>query len=419
VVEDEAIIAMDIERSLMQIGYTVSVAHSGPEAIACAETTRPDLALMDIMLADGPDGIETAEYLRARFGVPSIYLTANGDDEIIERAKRTQPAGYLLKPFRERELHTTIQMAITRISLEREMRQRDQWRAVVLHSMRDPVITVAKDRTVLFMNQAAEEMVGCAPDAAAGQDCAKLLPVPQSKRAELARRLTQAVEEGVVVEMADLELERAGDAGGLFVGDSISPMLDEQGSVVGAVVVYRALAGPPGVSAIQAAGAIEQPAKIGFAARLDPMGQQDPLTGLPARAQAEQALELAIRRRRRTFAAMVTVDRFEALRSRFGNTVADEVLLFMSLHLAQDLAAGDRLFRWSGPSFLILLDRMDALEEVRGEIARLTSMKLERLFHLKTRAAVVAVSGTSTLVQVFLSESVDDVIAQFDRAICV
>lgn len=112
-VEDEILIARDLEQQLTELEYCV-VGHSttGEEAVQLAQQHQPDLILMDIQLAGDWDGIETTEIITESLAIPVVYLTAHADDATIQRAKITQPFGYILKPFEERELHTIIEMAL-------------------------------------------------------------------------------------------------------------------------------------------------------------------------------------------------------------------------------------------------------------------------------------------------------------------
>lgn len=124
IVEDEVIVALDIRARLESLGHSVlGLATTGEEAIKAVEQTIPDLVLMDVRLKGELDGIETAGILRKRFGVPAVYLTAYGDDETLHRAKFTEPYGFLIKPFEERELHGTIEMALYKIAMEKSLRQ--------------------------------------------------------------------------------------------------------------------------------------------------------------------------------------------------------------------------------------------------------------------------------------------------------
>lgn len=124
VVEDEAIIAMEISLRLKQMGYEVAgTAARGGEAMEAAMKTMPDLVLMDIMLKGPLDGIETAARIRELHGIPVVYLTAYADNATLARAQITEPYGYILKPFQERELKAAVEMALYKSRTERERKK--------------------------------------------------------------------------------------------------------------------------------------------------------------------------------------------------------------------------------------------------------------------------------------------------------
>ncbi|MGV1099386.1 response regulator [Thiovibrio sp. JS02] len=113
VVEDEWIIANDIKDSLIDMGYRVTaIASSGEEAMARAEEEPPDLMLMDIVLKGSMTGIDTARAILARRDIPVIFLTAYDNQIMVDQAKKIPNSGYLLKPFKDRELHIAIDMAL-------------------------------------------------------------------------------------------------------------------------------------------------------------------------------------------------------------------------------------------------------------------------------------------------------------------
>ncbi|AKB44060.1 response regulator [Methanosarcina vacuolata] len=113
VVEDQTIVALNIRNRLKNLGYAVpSAVGSGKEAIREAELTNVDIVLMDIMLKGDMDGIEAARIIKSRFGIPIIYLTACTDFETLERAKLTDPEGYISKPFKEEDLCKNIETAL-------------------------------------------------------------------------------------------------------------------------------------------------------------------------------------------------------------------------------------------------------------------------------------------------------------------
>lgn len=113
IVEDERLEAEDIKTSAQKLGYAVSgITFSGKAAVKKAEEMRPDLVLMDIVLRGEMDGIEAASIINSRLDIPVVYLTAYSDKKMLERAKATEPFGYILKPFEDKELKTTIEMAL-------------------------------------------------------------------------------------------------------------------------------------------------------------------------------------------------------------------------------------------------------------------------------------------------------------------
>ncbi len=125
VVEDELIVAEDIQRSLKDSGYGVSAVTSGEEALQ--KTDKVDLVLMDIVLEGTMNGIEAAQYLHDQFDIPVVFLTAYADEKTLKKAKMAKPYGYLVKPFEDRELHATIEMALYRHEMEKKVEENKKW----------------------------------------------------------------------------------------------------------------------------------------------------------------------------------------------------------------------------------------------------------------------------------------------------
>jgi CheY-like chemotaxis protein len=127
VVEDEYIVALDIRSFLERSGYSVAgVFASGEELLDRLDALAPDLILMDIKIRGALDGVETARIVQERRRVPVVLLTAYADDETVARAKMTQPFGYILKPFEERELRTAIEIALYRAGMEEKLRRSEE-----------------------------------------------------------------------------------------------------------------------------------------------------------------------------------------------------------------------------------------------------------------------------------------------------
>ncbi|MCC5839156.1 MAG: response regulator [Opitutales bacterium] len=136
VVEDEEIVALDLQATLRDLGYGVA-GHTGDaeKAVRLVSDTRPDLVLMDINLKNRYDGIHAARQIRADANIPVIFVTAYDDESTIVQAQVTEPYGYLLKPFNSREIHICIQMALFHHTMQREReRMRAELQAALLKS---------------------------------------------------------------------------------------------------------------------------------------------------------------------------------------------------------------------------------------------------------------------------------------------
>ena len=178
IVEDQSIVAMDIQNRLTNLNYIITgIASSGAGAIKKAEETRPDLVLMDIMLKGDMDGIGAAQQIRTRLNIPIVYLTAYADANTLQRAKITEPFGYILKPFEERELHTTIEMAMYRHKMEKQLRESEQWFATTLKCIGEAVITTDKEWSITFVNAVAEELLHCKSEEMLDKNLNKVLDI--------------------------------------------------------------------------------------------------------------------------------------------------------------------------------------------------------------------------------------------------
>jgi two-component system response regulator LytT len=127
VVEDESIVSKDIQHSLKRLGYIISgAAATGEKAITLASEEKSSIVLMDIMLKGDMNGIEAAEIIKREHNIPVIFLTAYADESTLEKAKITEPYGYIIKPFKEIDLHTSIEMALYKHKKEKEVeKERD------------------------------------------------------------------------------------------------------------------------------------------------------------------------------------------------------------------------------------------------------------------------------------------------------
>lgn len=161
VVEDERVVARDIEKRLTNLGYVVvATVVSGEEAIIKVTECQPDLVVMDIQLKGKMDGIEAAEKIRSDFDIPVLYLTAYADETTLQRAKITEPFGYIIKPFDERDLHTAVEVALRRrlaevairVALEKEKELselKSRFWSMVAHEFRTPITSILSSAQLL------------------------------------------------------------------------------------------------------------------------------------------------------------------------------------------------------------------------------------------------------------------------------
>jgi two-component system cell cycle sensor histidine kinase/response regulator CckA len=176
VVEDEAIVAGDIKGRLETMGYeVVGTASTADDAVKKAGSFSPELALMDIRLAGNADGIEAAGVLRRRYDIPSIFITAYADEETLTRARATEPLGYLVKPFQDRELHATIEMALYRHQAERAVRASELRFRTLVQLAPDAIVMTDGSGGIALWNRAAESMLGSGLSEMTGRPLAGLL----------------------------------------------------------------------------------------------------------------------------------------------------------------------------------------------------------------------------------------------------
>lgn len=241
VVEDEKIIAKGIEKRLKALGYAVAgLMGSGEEAVGKAVALKPDLVLMDINLGEGIDGIEAARRIQQQLDVPVIFLTAFSDDDTLQRAKKTEPHGYILKPYEDKDLQTAIEIGLYRHKMERRLRENEQWLASTLGSIADGVIATNIEGRVRFMNPLAERLTGWNHDEALGKALAEVFHiVDEQTQAVLGNPASQTLQSGKPSGVKADSLLKAKDGSAYPIDHSTSPIQDTQGQLSGAVLVFR------------------------------------------------------------------------------------------------------------------------------------------------------------------------------------
>jgi PAS domain S-box-containing protein len=240
VVEDEIVVARTIANQLTQLGYTVvGIASSGTAAVEKANSTQPDLVLMDVVLKGEMDGISAARQIGEQHNVPIVFLTAYTDENTIQRAKDTLPLGYIVKPFSSGELRVSIELALFKHQVERELQANRAYLATLLNSMNDAVIATDGQRLITFMNPAAEALTGWREAEAFGRDVTEVLYlIDEVTDLPAEHPVAQALQTQQVSHVKEFTalVKRNGDR--IPIGDSASPLLYQQEAISGVVMVF-------------------------------------------------------------------------------------------------------------------------------------------------------------------------------------
>ena len=232
IVEDDGIVARDIQQTLVRLGYAYPiVVSSGEEAVQRVAEIRPDLVLMDIKLKGAMDGVEAAQQIRARFDIPVIYLTAYADDLTLRRAKITAPFGYVLKPFEEEELHSTIEMALYRHEMERTLAQRVERFQALVESASDIAVVLDSNGVIRYASPAVEQVLGYGPRELMGRRIFRFLHV--NTMSSMTNVIERFVRNGVAIQSISLLFRHRN--GSWYSFEGIAQNLLDHSSVKGIV----------------------------------------------------------------------------------------------------------------------------------------------------------------------------------------
>lgn len=240
IVEDEIVVAMELEEKLRSMGYQVSaVVSSGEAAVSGVESARPDLILMDIRLHGKIDGIQAAGLISQRHDVPVIYLTAYADDSTLNRAKLTQPFGYLIKPFSEKELRTTIEVSLYRHQQEKKTRQNAQYFSETIRLLAAAVIIVDENGFITYVNHVAEILTGWTLEEAVGKLLTEVYALRDPETGEIMENpVPTALKMGgmsgisthVLISRSETEVS---------IESCLAPLFDDEGKFSGIVLTFQ------------------------------------------------------------------------------------------------------------------------------------------------------------------------------------
>lgn len=241
IVEDESIVAMDIKHRAEGLGYEVTaITPSGEEALEHVASNRPDLVLMDIVLKGEMDGIEAAQNVRDNYDIPVVYLTAYSDERTLKRAKITEPFGYIIKPFEDRELHSAVEVALYKHQMESKLKESEKWLSTTLESIGDAVIATDKNGRLKFMNPVASQLTGWSHAEAIGQPLTDIFKIIHEETGNpVDDPVVKVVENDAIIDLPPqvLLINKKGEQ--IPIDDSSAPIKDENGGIIGVALVFR------------------------------------------------------------------------------------------------------------------------------------------------------------------------------------
>ncbi len=240
IIEDSYIASFHLRKILESEGYGVlAVVDSGEVALELLQRNKPDIVLMDILLCGKLDGIETASIIREMYGLPVVYITALIDKETIQRAKITQPYGYLTKPFNDREIIRVIEMTLHKHEMEVRVKRNEAQFYAILNSISDAVISIDTEFRVIFMNPSAEALTGYNSRESLGNLFSDTLKFSLGEKANynpFQCHLQQGMQNGIP-EHVCLTTKKGKE---VAIGDgSISPIVDVKGKLKGLVLTFK------------------------------------------------------------------------------------------------------------------------------------------------------------------------------------
>ncbi len=241
IVEDESIVSLEIRDRIKGLGYEVAgAAVSGEDAIKQVRDVVPDLVLMDIMLKGELDGIQTSELIKREQDIPIIFLTAYTDNNTLNRAKVTDPSGYLIKPFDERELQIAIEIALYKHESERILEIKDKWLSTVLKSIGEAVIATDSNGVVKFMNKQAEDLTGYGAAEAVNNPLENIFKVVNEYTGKsIEHPVKKVLNSGNMIGLANHAALVSKDGRTRPIMDSAAPIKSDSGQIEGVVLVFQ------------------------------------------------------------------------------------------------------------------------------------------------------------------------------------
>lgn len=402
IVEDEGLIARDIENMVKNADYEVcGVVSTGEEAIEKAKKTQPDLILMDIILRGNMDGVEAAERIRDHFNIPVIYLTAHTDENTLDRAKLTEPQGYTLKPVEQKELLTVIEMALYKHQMEMKLREREAWLATLLQSIGEGVIATDRSGNITFMNPVAEKLTGWRQEESITKPLTSVLHLVDEDNDKLLRISIPELLSDKARNPVDGNIQIVNYEEKIPIELSATLIKDAKDNISGLVLVLHDLT-----------------ERKRYEEKLRYNAVHDHLTELPNRFLFFDRLNVALAHAQRDIHKLATLmldlDEFKKVNDTWGHNIGDKVLQSVAYRLIHMFRKSDTIARFGGDEFVLLLPEIS-----QAEVAKNVAERILHSFHKPFEFDGLKISITASIGIAFFpddGEDADTVIRNADIA---
>jgi len=377
IVEDELLISSYIEQMVRNLGYQVTeIVDSGDQAIESVQKNPCDLVLMDIRLKGNINGIQAASRIWNLYSIPIVYLTAYADEDTVALAGSTEPFGYLLKPFDEKELLVAIEIAFYKHQIENEIKLQRRWFKAILSSITDGVISTDRDGRINFINPIGEKLLGTDLGQVVGKKLEEVFQVQIGKTGKNFGLNLETIGPADFSLNQDFYLVRGMEKIPVELGHSF--VKGDFDQIVGSVVVFRDITQRK-----------IQEEQLNF------MAIHDSLTGLPNRLlfndRLKMNLEQAKRKKLKTGMMMLDLDFFKRINDTYGHSFGDQVLIESGQRLNQLIRKSDTVARFGGDEFAVLLGEMQsALSGI--QVAERIIQAFRQPFSVEGREVVCTVS---------------------------
>lgn len=343
IVEDEGLVARDLEAMIRNLGYrVVGICPSAEEAFRLINTRRPDLIIMDIVLQGKLDGIKAADEIRRRHNLPIIFLTAHTDEATFQRAKITNPVAFIHKPIEQKELLTVIEMALFKHRIEMKLREKEEWLSTILAGIADGVIATDPHGVITFMNPVAAALTGWKPESGVSRRLEDVVLLYDGDKETSFYLSPQEIIEndGFPRNIPNLWIIHQQKKTPIEIKASV--IRDENGAPTGLVILLHDIT-----------------ERRQHEEELRRLAIHDSLTGLPNRLLFFDRLNLALcharRHGHRLAILMLDLDHYKKINDTYGHSIGDLLLREVGKRLQAAIRSSDTVARFGGDEFVLLL----------------------------------------------------------------